>query len=633
MTEKSKKLKKGLISELDISTLLQRYTANTVLALLQEVAQLEGGVKIDWNALVQKSSTGISSPREYQMLWRHLAYRHSLLDTFDNAAPPLDDDSDLEYELEAFPDVSAEASAEASACVKVLIASGLKSDSSHPNNAMVEAPLTINIPSGQLVKATSESSQLPAMRGMNITVPVSVQKQPVPAMASAEALDANGSVNGTIPPRRKKKIWTEAEDLELVAAVQKYGEGNWANILRSESTWDRTASQLSQRWGVIRRKVGIGNLNLATTTTTNTGGVQLSEAQRAARIAMNLALDPPVKNTFIKSGEGTSSQRCFATKPSSKMQLSSVGKSQVTVSKPVKPDLSSDPVRAAAVAAGARIATQSDAASLLRAAQAKNAIHIMPTVGSSIKSALPSSASSHTEAHSNVSFNLPTASVSTHPAVSPSGLRPALEKASSQSTSQHNPISGTAMNVSTARASSELPSKQGLRPALEKTCSQSTSQHNPISGTSMNLSTTQANSELPLKQGLGPALARASSQSTQHNPMSVSSKQANTEIPLKQDVVYTRAIKTGANVAKVLVQDNGASVAGKEPSKQVKPETKPKTQESAGERLKVSQKMEVPEGSDGKDKMDCISASNDENQCAVEGQVTGVARSVADKKL
>lgn len=31
-----------------------------------------------------------------------------------------DDDSDLEYELEAFPAVSAEASTEAAACVKVL---------------------------------------------------------------------------------------------------------------------------------------------------------------------------------------------------------------------------------------------------------------------------------------------------------------------------------------------------------------------------------------------------------------------------------------------------------------------------------------------------------------------------------
>lgn len=33
----------------------------------------------------------------------------------------------------------------------------------------------------------------------------------------------------------------------------------------------------------------------------NTNGVQLTEAQRAARHAMNLALDLPVKNTFANN--------------------------------------------------------------------------------------------------------------------------------------------------------------------------------------------------------------------------------------------------------------------------------------------------------------------------------------------
>lgn len=65
-----------------------RYTATTVLALLQEVAQSEG-VKIDWNALVKKTSTGISNAREYQMLWRYLAYRHTLLETLEDGAQPL----------------------------------------------------------------------------------------------------------------------------------------------------------------------------------------------------------------------------------------------------------------------------------------------------------------------------------------------------------------------------------------------------------------------------------------------------------------------------------------------------------------------------------------------------------------
>ncbi|XP_043808988.1 uncharacterized protein LOC110606592 isoform X3 [Manihot esculenta] len=420
------------------------------------------------------------------MLWRHLAYRHALLENFEHGAQPLDDDSDLEYELQAFPDVSSEASTEAAACVKVLIASGSPSDSTHPNSTTVEAPLTINIPNGQAVRATSENLQPATMRGMNITVPVSVQKQPLPAATSTEGLDANGSASGTIPPRRKRKPWLESEDMELIAAVQKYGEGNWANILRSEFKWDRTASQLSQvfesglcqrnfnlgspsvlffpglspmrfrgkfyvvlglvlfllmviacpkqRWAIIRKR-RLGNWNLGG----NTSGVQLTEAQRAARHAMNLALDPPVKSTFTNnSGETSSSQpssqRPFVTKSSSMGPLGSAANSQVAVNKLVKPDLNSNPVRAAAVAAGARVATQSDAASLLKAAQAKNAVHIMQASSSSIPS-MPGGASSHSEARLDVHLNdQAAASVSTHPAVSTSGPCVALEKAPSPTT-------------------------------------------------------------------------------------------------------------------------------------------------------------------------------------------------------
>ncbi|KAF2311740.1 hypothetical protein GH714_026466 [Hevea brasiliensis] len=455
MIEKTKKQKRGIISEEDISTLLQRHTANTVLALLQEVAQFEG-VKFDWNALVKKTRTGISNAREYQMLWRHLAYGHALLEKLEDGAQPLDDDSDLEYELEAFPDVSSEASTEAAACVKVLIASGLSSDSVHPNSTTVEAPLTINIPNGQAV-----NSQPATLRGMNITVPVSVQKQPLPAVTSTEGLDANGSVSGTIPARRKRKPWLESEDMELIAAVQKYGEGNWANILRSEFKWDRTASQLSQRWAIIRKR-RLGNWNLGG----NTSGVQITEAQRAALHAMNLALDLPVKNTFTNnSGETSSSQlqsqRPFATKSSSVGPLGSAANSQVAVNKTVKPDFSSNTVRAAAVAAGARITTQSDAASLHKATQAKSAVHIMPAAGSSISS-MAGGASSHFEAHPNVHFDdLAAVSFPTHPAVSSNGQHLALEAASSPTT-QPTPISSTAMNMSSEQAHAELQSKQDV---------------------------------------------------------------------------------------------------------------------------------------------------------------------------
>lgn len=59
-----------------------------MLALLREVAQVTEA-KIDWNELVKKTSTGITNVREYQMLWRHLAYRHGLADRLDDTALPL----------------------------------------------------------------------------------------------------------------------------------------------------------------------------------------------------------------------------------------------------------------------------------------------------------------------------------------------------------------------------------------------------------------------------------------------------------------------------------------------------------------------------------------------------------------
>lgn len=69
--------------------MLDRYSPTTVLALLQEVAQVPPEAKFDWNELVKNTSTGISNPREYQMLWRHLAYRHALLDNLEDEKAPL----------------------------------------------------------------------------------------------------------------------------------------------------------------------------------------------------------------------------------------------------------------------------------------------------------------------------------------------------------------------------------------------------------------------------------------------------------------------------------------------------------------------------------------------------------------
>lgn len=46
--------------------------------------------------------------------------------------------------------------------------------------------------------------------------------------------------------RKKRKLWSAEEDEELIAAVEKFGEGNWTNILKGSFTHERTAAQLSQ---------------------------------------------------------------------------------------------------------------------------------------------------------------------------------------------------------------------------------------------------------------------------------------------------------------------------------------------------------------------------------------------------
>ncbi|KAK6940257.1 SANT/Myb domain [Dillenia turbinata] len=413
-----------------------RYTVKTMLALLQEVA-LFPDAKIDWSALVKKSSTGISNPREYQMLWRHLAYRHILVDKLEDGAQPLDDDSDLECELEVSPSITSDASTEAAAYVKVLIASGSPSDSRFPNSSTVEAPLIINIPNGQSQRAFEENSQ--STSGINITVPVTVQKQPLPSGTSGEGNDVNVISSGNLPPRKKRKKWSEEEDMELIAAVQKCGEGNWANILKGDFKGDRTASQLSQRWSIIRKR----GLNPGGATS---NGSLLSEAQLAARRAVSLALDrPTLKDSFKNAGIGAAStsntaSRCLAPpvlppvevspvgtsvspaqqnsqQPSNMLTsprsgaLSSASKPRVaskkTSTKSPSPFSSNSMLKAAAFAAGARIATPSDAASLLKAAQSKKAVHIMPG-GSLIKSSMQGGASpvstTHLGAHPNVHY-------------------------------------------------------------------------------------------------------------------------------------------------------------------------------------------------------------------------------------
>ena len=65
-----------------------RYTASTVLALLQEIA-CSADSKLNWSLLAKNSNSGISNAKEYQSLWRHLAYRTNISESFEDDALPL----------------------------------------------------------------------------------------------------------------------------------------------------------------------------------------------------------------------------------------------------------------------------------------------------------------------------------------------------------------------------------------------------------------------------------------------------------------------------------------------------------------------------------------------------------------
>ncbi|XP_028228398.1 uncharacterized protein LOC114409223 isoform X1 [Glycine soja] len=402
-----KKNKKVSFTEEDAVTLMQRYDATTVFTLLQEVAHYPHP-KIDWCELVKKSATEISNAREYQMLWRHLAYRHSLPEIFEDGDEPLphfqDDDSDLECELEAFPPVSVECASEAAACVKVMIASRTLSESA-PSSSTIEAPLTINVPVCHSSRTPIENSQ-PSnlMQGTSIIFPVTVQRQTLPTISLTDGIETKGIVGGNMASKRKRKAWSEEEDMQLRAAVQRWGEGNWATMAKGDDfPIKRSATQLAQRWSILRKKDGCTNTGTITSTQYTTA------EQLATRHSLSLALDMPFKkltapgmtdvkpSTSVKNQaqirnttEKVSSSLVPPQQPSQQALLGSSdlhAKSKLADEKPVlKGNLISDHVvKSATATLGTRVDPLSNTISQIKVAQVKNATDTKPAVSSLTK--------------------------------------------------------------------------------------------------------------------------------------------------------------------------------------------------------------------------------------------------------
>ncbi|KAH9621891.1 hypothetical protein KSS87_019080 [Heliosperma pusillum] len=349
-------LKKLPFTEEDAYSLLQRYPAATILSVLREVAQYPS-VKINWENLLKKTNSGIKSAAELQLLWRHLAYRHSLPIPPSPSSSPSDDDSDLEFDLEPLPPVSAEATFEAANCVKVLACG---SASEHGSMTIAEPEL----PNGHASRLFGSDNAAAAL-----------------SSGQSEGIDVSASVMANANYLKKKRKWTDEEDSKLLAGVQKWGEGNWAAIAK-EGPWYRTPSQLSQRWANMRRKQGTTNVGAGTSI-----GQHLSEAQLATRRAIDMALKDnltAVGNAAVGSnnpgklklsnGESPGSvstgaaQRQIsqaATTPATTSAKAGSIKPRAPVKKAAsKPATVNDSIQRTAVAAGARIVNPSDADAL-----------------------------------------------------------------------------------------------------------------------------------------------------------------------------------------------------------------------------------------------------------------------------
>lgn len=130
-----------------------------------------------------------------------------------------------------------------------MIASRTLSDSA-PSSSTIEAPLTINVPVCHSSATLIESSQ-PSnlMQGTNIVFPVTVQRQTLPThpVPPTDGIESKGLVGGNLASKRKRKTWSEEEDIQLRAAVQRWGEGNWATMAKGDNfPIKRSPTQLAQ---------------------------------------------------------------------------------------------------------------------------------------------------------------------------------------------------------------------------------------------------------------------------------------------------------------------------------------------------------------------------------------------------
>lgn len=197
----------------------------------------------------------------------------------------------------------------------------------------------------------------------NIIVPGAVQTEQSP---TENSFDENTSVSSGMQEGNKRKYRLADDEMENLITVQDYNEGN--------SKQDGVQTQ-TQGWNLI----GMTQRGSNTGSGDNSTNVSLSVAQVAALQAVAEVFNVP------SMGSMSSSARPVGVLPVSKELLEGwqvLGRSsryQPWAQEAPKLSCCSGPnplVHAAAIAAGARIAPPSVAASLIKAVQSRSAVHI-----------------------------------------------------------------------------------------------------------------------------------------------------------------------------------------------------------------------------------------------------------------
>lgn len=127
-----------------------------------------------------------------------------------------------------------------------MIASSTLSESG-PSSSTIETPMTISVPVCRSSTTAENTQPSNSMQGATIVFPVTVQRQTLPTVSSTEGVEAKGTGGSKLSSKRRRKAWSEEEDMQLRAAVQKCGEGNWATMSKGDDfPIKRSPTQLAQ---------------------------------------------------------------------------------------------------------------------------------------------------------------------------------------------------------------------------------------------------------------------------------------------------------------------------------------------------------------------------------------------------